>query len=255
MFGLYEQSSRLIELSGHLKQTNASLAEKASSIRTEFTLGEGQRLDLQGEYFFIEEGLVQCELEGIPLVYMCEGDLLSPLFYQDKSSHYTSLTSLRGSIFQGSKLVSLFYEDNEIFGLFQDYQSLSIELFLELLRKESVWLSSDAIPTIRAFQSGDPIIIQDTSASEVYTLLYGSASVYVKDKQVGQILQNEIFGTLSLADEKVRNASVIANSQCVVASIPEEKFTSLLTTHPETVTRLVRSMARIIVSQNEQLAE
>lgn len=68
-----------------------------------------------------------------------------------------------------------------------------------------------------------------------------------------EIIRDEIFGAIAALTATVRNANVIATSDCLVMVVPSDRFQSLLASRPEMVTKLIEDMARNIVSSNEQI--
>jgi hypothetical protein len=138
------------------------------------------------------------------------------------------------------------------FSAWQNYQSLQLSLFDHIISR-SAPEADNPFPIIRSYSPGQPILIQETSADEVFTLLHGSADVFVNDTQVGQVLEGEIFGALAATTKSRRSASIIASSFCVVAVLPQSEYMELMATHPKTMHETMASMARIIVAQNEKI--
>lgn len=108
-------------------------------------------------------------------------------------------------------------------------------------------------PEIRQYEPGQKIIHQGETDDVVYTLISGSASVKVGDTQVGEVIPDEIFGAIAALTGTERTADVVADEECMVMAVPADRFQDLLSTRPETVTKLIEDMARNIVSSNEQI--
>lgn len=108
-------------------------------------------------------------------------------------------------------------------------------------------------PEIRQYEKGQTIIEQGGTDNEVYTLITGSAEVLVDDTKVGDVKRDEIFGAIAALTNTPRTAQVIADSPCTVLVVPADRFHSLLSSRPETVTKLIEDMARTIVSSNEKI--
>ncbi|MDH5485565.1 MAG: cyclic nucleotide-binding domain-containing protein [Gammaproteobacteria bacterium] len=108
-------------------------------------------------------------------------------------------------------------------------------------------------PEIRQYEKAHEIIAQGATDNEVYTLITGSAEVIVDGIAVGEIKRDEIFGAIAALTGTARTAQVVALSDCTVLVVPADKFHSLLSSRPETVTKLIEDMARSIVSGNEQI--
>lgn len=103
------------------------------------------------------------------------------------------------------------------------------------------------------FKSGDVIIKQGDEAEYVYSLLNGHAEVYQNGVAVGEILKDEVFGSLSIFTNQPRNASVIATSACTVLTVPKNQFRLLMQARPDLCQNLLSSMARKIDVLNASL--
>ncbi|MDX1693822.1 MAG: cyclic nucleotide-binding domain-containing protein [Ketobacteraceae bacterium] len=103
------------------------------------------------------------------------------------------------------------------------------------------------------FSAGDVIIEEGTDSDTVYSIVEGHAEVTVKGMKVGEVLEDEIFGALSLLTNSRRTATVTATKNCMVLVVPQEQFETLLQTHPKICMSLMENMARQIVSLNEKL--
>jgi CRP-like cAMP-binding protein len=106
----------------------------------------------------------------------------------------------------------------------------------------------------RHYRAGDVIITEGSESDTVYSIVEGHADVYVKNVKVGEVLQEEIFGALSLLTQSPRTATVIATKPCMVMVVPKDQFETLLQTHPRICMSLMENMARQIVSLNEKVS-
>lgn len=107
----------------------------------------------------------------------------------------------------------------------------------------------------RRLSAGDVIIQENTSSHEVYTLMRGHARVEVRGHQVGHVTEGEIFGVLSALTESDHAATVTAETDVTLMSVPAEEFISLIQAQPETFMRLLRTLSRHIGHLNQQLVE
>ena len=114
-------------------------------------------------------------------------------------------------------------------------------------------VGSDPTPAIRQYQAGDIIIHEGHSTTEIFTLLEGHADVTINHQRVGEVLPDEIFGALAAFSGSPRSATVTATKPCVVLVLESDKFLSLLSSHPVTVVKLVKDMARALSSANTAL--
>lgn len=104
------------------------------------------------------------------------------------------------------------------------------------------------------FAAGDVIINQGDEATNVFTILSGEADVFVDGTQVGEVLQDEIFGAMAVFTHEKRSATVQARTACTVLAVPKEEFIILIQSHPQTTMTLIENMARQISTLNSQLA-
>ncbi len=104
------------------------------------------------------------------------------------------------------------------------------------------------------FAAGDTIIEEGSNSDTVYSIVEGHAEVFVKEVKVGEVLEDEIFGALSLLTKSPRTASVIADQNCLVMVVPKDQFETMIQTHPRICLSLLENMARQIVALNEQVA-
>jgi len=105
------------------------------------------------------------------------------------------------------------------------------------------------------YTAGEVIIQEGEPAEHVYTLLKGEALAMAKSKQVGIIKEGEIFGALAAITGNIRNASVLAHSNCTVMTVPKEQFIDLIKSQPETCLQMITTMAQQITELNSRASE
>jgi len=131
-------------------------------------------------------------------------------------------------------------------------------LLAECGRHSAVMASLD-IPADKAslgfetYAAGTTIIEEGTESDAVYSIVEGTADVFVKGIKVGEVLENEIFGAMSLLTNSLRTATVVAHSQCLVMVVPRHQFETMIRTHPRICMSLMENMARQIISLNEKV--
>lgn len=103
------------------------------------------------------------------------------------------------------------------------------------------------------FKAGETIIREGTESDTVYSIVEGHAEVFVKGVKVGEVLEDEIFGALSLLTNSPRTATVVADTRCLVMVVPRHQFEILIKSHPRICLSLMENMARQIVSLNAQV--
>jgi len=105
----------------------------------------------------------------------------------------------------------------------------------------------------RRLRSGDVIIREATATDEVFTMMRGTARVEVAGHTVGRVEEGEIFGVLSALTEGNHTATVVAETNVTLMSVPSHEFISLVQAQPETFMRLLRTLSRHIGDLNRQL--
>lgn len=82
------------------------------------------------------------------------------------------------------------------------------------------------VSSIITFRTGASIITEGDVMKSFYVILFGSATVYVKNKKVGRILSGECLGegTFFAQDAKKRSASVVADSELILLEISKDNI-------------------------------
>lgn len=107
----------------------------------------------------------------------------------------------------------------------------------------------------KTFKPGEVIIEEGTESDTVYSIVEGHAQVTVNGIKVGEVLEDEIFGALSLLTNSPRTATVVADRRCLVMVVPRHQFETMIKTHPRICLSLMENMARQIVSLNTQVTK
>lgn len=105
------------------------------------------------------------------------------------------------------------------------------------------------------FTPGEIIIQEGTPSDTVYSIVEGHAEVTINGFKVGEILEDEIFGALSLLTHSPRTATVTATKNCLCLVVPRNQFETLIKTHPRICLNLMENMARQIVALNKQVMD
>ncbi|MCG8668158.1 MAG: cyclic nucleotide-binding domain-containing protein [Pseudomonadales bacterium] len=203
--------------------------------------------------FFVEEGAIGQEQNNSALFFFDHGDLVG----LDQTQEMP-----RGRFFADSPVKLRPYRRQELFEhLVNDEATLALwikYLINECSRRTSI-ISMVGQGVDKAslgfahFEAGDVIISEGSPSDTVYSIVEGHAEVTVKGTRVGEVLEDEIFGALSLLTNSPRTATVTATKPCMVLVVPQEQFETLLQTHPKICMSLMENMARQIVSLNEKL--
>ena len=93
------------------------------------------------------------------------------------------------------------------------------------------------------FHEGDP-------GDVMYVMISGKAAVLVGGQPVEEIVEGDIVGEMAIIDGSPRSASVIAESDCVLAAVSKERMESLIVDSPPFAMDVMRVMARRLRQSN-----
>ena len=107
------------------------------------------------------------------------------------------------------------------------------------------------------FKKGATIIHEGTTGSYAYLILSGSVEV---SKQVGneklvlsRLVKGNIFGEMSLVDDKPRSATIVALEDTEVRVITRERFESMLEQNPHAVIPLLKQVFQRVRYLNQMV--
>ena len=103
------------------------------------------------------------------------------------------------------------------------------------------------------YPEGAVIIRQGDPADDVFSMVEGTAEVFVNEQQVAKIRAGELFGTMAALTDAHRNATVMATTRCSVLRVPRDRFFEIIRTRPEAVQGLLVDMAQAITTLNEEV--
>lgn len=133
-----------------------------------------------------------------------------------------------------------------------------IELLSELSVEERQAIAAKC--TWKSYAPGKQILEKSSTSRDVFFVVGGSVNVVnfgVSGREVAYatVESGQYFGELSAIDGKPRSANVIANKDCVLASLSPENFTDLLKDHPEVSIQVLQRLARIIRVNDERILD
>jgi len=110
--------------------------------------------------------------------------------------------------------------------------------------------------TVR-FKKGATIIHEGTTGSNAYLLLSGSVEVYKKvgdEKLVlSRLVKGNIFGEMSLVDDKPRSATIVALEDTEVRILSRERFETMLEQNPRAVIPLLKQVFQRVRYLNQMV--
>jgi CRP-like cAMP-binding protein len=97
-----------------------------------------------------------------------------------------------------------------------------------------------------AFGEGETVVREGTTGAWLYVIISGQASVLKnaagRRTELARLQPGDSFGEMSLIDQELRSASVIANTACVLLRLSENACWK----SPTTSAKIYRNIARIL---------
>jgi len=215
--------------------------------------------DLYGEMwpkdllYVVTDGCLCFEFNGQILFHFDEGDMIGLLKHQGfTTGRYFSEQYVQLQAYRYSDLEKAIKESEETLNLWNAWQASNISklIILYSLNKQQ---DNKANLGFGHYKKGDVIIKEGDPSTEVYAIVDGQADVMVMGVKVGEVYEEEIFGAMSLLTNSPRSATVVATKNCTVLIVPRDEFNTLMKTHPHICINLLESLAKKIVSLNEQV--
>ena len=258
MYLLGEQPTYADQLISRLQGIPAQLLEGLSpsgepiSVYCLYGLSE---LEPANHLFLIQKGMVHALVEGRPLFYLQEGDLVGMRQGLD----------LPECTYKSDEPVTLIpYRRSDMFRHIHSSEQRQ-ELLLQYLIGQNALLS-DALVRLKPqevrpstgfkqFAIGEELIRQGDEADHVFIIIEGHAEARVNDQKVGDVCKDEIFGAMAVFTQEKRSATVVATEPCTVMIIPKDQFLSLMYSTPRIAHNLIENMARRIDLLNKEVTQ
>jgi CRP-like cAMP-binding protein len=101
------------------------------------------------------------------------------------------------------------------------------------------------------FAAGTTIIEEGRPGKLMYVVKAGSADILVGGKVVASVGPGEVFGELSLIDDRARSAAVVARTDCELVPVDERRFLFLVQQTPYFAIQVMRVLAERLRRMNE----
>ncbi len=133
-----------------------------------------------------------------------------------------------------------------------------IELFADL-QPESLRPIEQACRW-RRYGAQEQIIDRHAESSDVFFVVQGRVrvvnySVSGREVSFADFKEGGHFGELAAIDGEPRSASVMALTDCEIASLPADHFMRLLEGHPEVGYRVMMQLAKIVRASNDRIMD
>lgn len=145
---------------------------------------------------------------------------------------------------------------------FEDQIKISAETYLfspflsVLMNALASYMPHNSVfePEVRRYKSGEIIVEQGSYGDDIYTLVEGHAEVFVDGRKVGEIMADEVFGSLAAMTDIGRTATIVSSANSLVLSLKKGNLIELIKLRPGTIEKLIGDLARVIQDQNKKLA-
>jgi len=109
---------------------------------------------------------------------------------------------------------------------------------------------------VASFQSGDFIIKQGDSGTDICIILTGEADIVVdkggEQKFIATLNSGDLFGEMVLLNETQRTANIMAKTNCDVLVFGQDAFYQLYSKSPEVFSLLALNLSRLITKRLKQ---
>jgi len=260
MYFIGERLDTLENLQDRISQLNnklsAGLVEPSRTLNLIATDNIDSNFFTKDEICIIRQGIVKSKNDTTAIFYYENGDIIGL-----NESHglntmaYSCDDPVILDVYKADDFLRHVLRDTQSQAIWTSYLvtfSAAVTLFLSQWVKAKQPVNAGYL----TFSKGDKIITEGDLATEVYTIIKGSAEVYVQETKVGAVLQDEIFGAMAVFTGERRTASVVScedNTSVLVVISSLRSY--LVQAHPKTTITLIENMARQIKSLNEQVIE
>lgn len=94
-----------------------------------------------------------------------------------------------------------------------------------------------------SFTAGTVILREGEPGDHMFVVMEGDLSVMIKGKVIATASPGDIIGEMALINSEIRSASVIAETDCVLADIDRSSFDSLLKYVPDFTIHVMNVLA------------
>lgn len=134
----------------------------------------------------------------------------------------------------------------------------NIDLLSDLKPQERAKLEKSC--SFKHYGAHEQIIDRQSETTDVFFVVDGSVRVVNYSLSGREITLDDLsagahFGELAAIDSEPRSASVMALTDCLVASMPQEQFMGILETHPSIAVKVMRTLARIVRTATDRIMD
>lgn len=101
--------------------------------------------------------------------------------------------------------------------------------------------------------AGDVLTSEGDTGREAMVILEGKATVRRKGRKVAEVGKGDVVGEMSLVTHVPRNATVIADTDMVVAHLDGRDLSTVMDEHPKVAVKLLWTVAERLVANQRSL--
>ncbi len=114
--------------------------------------------------------------------------------------------------------------------------------------------------SFKHYTAQEQIIDRQSESTDVFFVLGGEIRVVIYSLSGREITLDDLsaggyFGELAAIDGEPRSASVMALTDCLVASLPQDNFLSLLEKHPKIALKVMKLLTRMVRSSTDRIMD
>ncbi len=257
MLALIELPEFVTQLHEHAQTLSARVATGLESVGEKCVAKAGTDLLCQEEwsYVYIRDGLFRFACNGkVTRLYSAGDFVLGGQAHQLPGCTLVCSDGAGVTRFERSRVAECLSGDPELLATWLDLQDTESRLMDAIVALQS---RDDIQPAVgfENFEEDQLILTEGTRCDLIFELISGDASVYVKGVEVAQVKEGEIFGEMSFLTGEPCAATVIAQTPCMVQTIPKSEFERMIRSRPHLMVTLARTLAQRVSEQNSKLVD
>ncbi len=114
--------------------------------------------------------------------------------------------------------------------------------------------------TLRRYGANEQILDRDSDSRDVFMVIEGAVevvnySITGREVAFGEVRAGGYFGELAAIDGRRRSANVVTSQPSLVAAMPPDVFTGMLTEHPTIALHVLRRLTHIVRTADERIMD
>ncbi len=242
-------NQRLRELAERLVEPLTAVDE--NRVISSKTMVVGPLVERTDRFYRMVEGALPCVVGEQSLFHFDQGELIgldSGLNW--RSMHQTTDFAIYVDVYDKNEALKRWSDNPENLRDLMDYQALFAAMVQDLLACSVLGATRPKFQ-MRPVEDKEIIIKQGERGEDVYSMLQGRARVFVDDKQVGIIGENEIFGEMSYFTGEPRSATVQADGNCLILAFKGAEFGMMAQSNPTAMMEIAKSLSSRLSQMNK----